>query len=35
MICLFYTYMYVMNMYIAFVTRAVDVRDRDQVWKWV
>ena len=35
MICLFYTYMYVINMYIAFVTGAVDVRDRDQVWKWV
>ena len=31
MICLFYTYMYVINMYITFVTPAVDVRDRDQV----
>ena len=31
MICLFYAYMYVINMYIAFVTPAVDVGDRDQV----
>ena len=31
MIYLFYTYMYVINMYVAFVTPAVDVRDRDQV----
>ena len=31
MICLFYPYMYVISMYIAFVTPAVDVRDRDQV----
>ena len=31
MICLFYPYMYVINMYIAFVTPAVDVRDRDQI----
>ena len=31
MICLFFTYMHVINMYIAFVTPAVDVRDRDQV----
>ena len=31
MICLFYTYMYVINVYITFVTPAVDVRDRDQV----
>ena len=31
MICLFYPYMYVINMHIAFVTPAVDVRDRDQV----
>ena len=31
MICLFYTYMYVINMYIVFATPAVDVRDRDQV----
>ena len=30
-ICLFYPYMYVINMYIAFVTPAVDVRDWDQV----
>ena len=31
MICLFYTYMYVINMYIVFATPAVDVRDQDQV----